>query len=316
MATKEETRQKNTTEAANPGLNLFGGIAADIFGGPIYSRDGQYFMGELPEYVEPTNDEIREYIKTELNADPIGKNDPRFNTPETQALRDAQFAEAREALKKRFFAERGTDVSGQLAGEFGAIRDLFSQQNPFAEDFLGLTRQAAKNQQNLFGLGSDRLAELLGGGGSGFDPIVQRALTDVKESFSNMGGLFSSDAQAAGTRIASELGAGYLLDAINTAGNFGQQQLGFGSGLLDVGSQYEKLATPGGRAFSLFQNFANPQSTDFFAKGPDSSSFMNQEMRQSTGFGEAFTGSLGSSLGSSLGGVGYQGDNWSFGGQK
>ena len=310
MGTKEDTRRVSETVAADPGLNLFGGIAADVFGQNLFVRDGQYVLGSPEEWVKPSNEQIRAYIKDELGADPIGWNDPDDprNTPELLARRKKQFDETERAMYEQFMADRGRDVTGQVAGDVSAIRDLFHQQNPLADESLGLIRQGAQNQQNLFGLGHDRLAELLGGGGGGFDPIVNRALTDVKESFSTMGGLFSSDAQASGARIASELGANYLLDAINTAGNFGMQQLGFGSGLLDYGSQYERQATPAGRAFTLFQNFANPQSTDFFAKQSDSSEFMNQRMRQSgPGLGEQI---LGNTLG---GGLSYQGEKFGWG---
>jgi len=303
-SSSEQSQFSDTTQLA-PGLNLRAAILNDLFGVEQRLADGTFQLGPAQEYIPLTEHEIRAEIKRK-GGDPIGKQDPRRNTPEIQRRRDEQFAKIQEQFRQKHLRAQGQDVSGRFAQSifgggggnrtgFSAIGDLLTQANPFQDNFLDITRQAARNQAGIFDSAGQALQGFLADGGrSDIDALVNRGLTDIKEQFSAQGQLFSTDLtdQVIRNRAEQEaLGRNRLLAAIGLAGDFGNQQLNFGSGLLDVGQQFNAVGTPGGRAITLLDNLLGSQSADFFGRGANTTSGGFSESKG--GIGE-FLGGLGS----------------------
>lgn len=140
-------------------------------------------------------------------------------------------------------------ASEGLAGDFRGIKTLFGQ-------------SASADQ---FNQARDVLGGFLQSGGIvDTSAALRSGLTDIREQFSGIGNLFSSDVQNEALRFAGELNVGAQeaakqrqLEALTLQPQFAQA--------------FEAANTTGGRALSLFKSLFGGQSADLFSEGADSS---------------------------------------------
>ena len=254
---KSKNKSQSTTTPTAAGTGLGGGILADLFGGAAtLGPSGQFTL------FDPAEDRDR-----------------------TKRLKDSPLFDAFDKGLEGFggFGRPKFNAAEGLAERsgFAPIRDLLSQANPFEQNFQDLIGQAVGAQQDLFGRGQEALGGLISGAGLPTDigALARANFTDLKEQFSNLGGLFGSDLQAAQGRDVLELGVGAeeaarqrQLSALGLAQGFGQAGLDFSQNLLGAGQAFNQVGTAGGRALGLFQQLFTPQSTDPFTIGPRSQS--------------------------------------------
>jgi hypothetical protein len=190
-----------------------------------------------------------------------------------QDLIDQANAEARAKFPEQVETTgRFTDLG------FGSFLDLLEQGNPLAGGARGLIDQAVGRQGDLFGLQADALSGLISGAGQPVDTraLAASGLTDLKEQFAGLGGLFSSDLQSEQLRLGTELQVAAQeaarqrqLQALGLAQGLGQAQLGFSGDVLGLGRELRRTETAGGRELDFLRQLSQLQSGNLFSEGAD-----------------------------------------------
>lgn len=267
ITSKSQSTQFSESDAAAPGAALGGGILNSIFGVDQRLVGGQFIAGPKTPFVPLSDAELKGRLKAMGHKNVTLKN----KQSKGRLFEDFQnqLRAEHEATQGDFFGAGGASGGGGFGG--------------FGQSILGLANQEA-------GPSFEALLGIIEGGGNPTDvSAIQAAnFTDLKERFSGLGGLFSSDFQASAQRDAAELGVAAqenaqsrLLSALGLSQSF--DPLGF-----DVAN------TQGGRELSLFKSLFQPQSTNAFSAGADSSSFSSSRS----------DGGLGGLLGAGLGAAG------------
>jgi hypothetical protein len=290
---KSENEYSSEGTPRDPGAALGGGLLNYIFGADQRLSNGQFVLGgegaaggglspdssdyDIAMHLGVIGDGVDGAVEY-LRATGSSEKDIAEYLENQKANYD--FSDDDKRQINNFRDKMGQPVgAGDIPGfaAFQHILDATTGINPFADDFLDITGNLAQQGKGLFDSSVNALTELINTGSPvDVSGLVNKASAQTKESFSNIGDLFSSDSRNANTQITSELETAAAeaakqrqLSAIGLGQNIGPAFQGFSSNMLNLGSQYEGVATPYGRELGLMNNMFGQQSTNPFSVGSD-----------------------------------------------
>ncbi len=264
------SKSSGSSTPRDPGTGVMGGLQNFLFNAPQRLSQGQFLLGGpgsgfTGSVVDPQPKKKRGFMGKMMGM-PTDMMDKGLSMlggggNDADTLTTKQFDE----LKKR---EGLTQANLDSFARFLPIMDLIGIDSPglgggHGEGFLDRTNQR-------FDTAEDSLMGLIRDGGLiDTSALVDRGITDLKERFSGLGGLFGTDIQSEGLRLGSEFEIGARESAMNRQ----LQAIGLNPSLVnsrfDFNRQFIADTTPEGQAAQLFAFFGNPQSTDQFSPGAD-----------------------------------------------